>query len=877
MFQPTTTATRGGGFSANENILLRQDKKRIVACVEATMSPDCLDMGTTVMVMQVSCKAPGCVPLETAIIIVFPKTGTELIDGLPQSNGGSYKTKVLKPMADVTDDDVLEALPPCFEGGRRTMEKLCTNARDVCIGQITQLFGDDDKESVRDREAMALYLQQCLQRYMQRGCVPLKEGEREEVEVTPSEPAPKTTLSATATVLPPEGNFVIKRRRDDDTDTNTTEAPDQPLTSLEAESPSLPTTQERRHYNDFQNAKAQCLGKRDKSFQGRIDASAVQVCGIINEKQDYFTTSSCAGRCFLYQGQGVKATNDFTRYRISHDLVREAQRYFDLTTIHTDPTGGGDPIRSIGQYDYRHDDDHAMETDSRNDTATTAASPVSTACSEKTTWLRYEPFILHVACRSLSAASKLMAAARPSFKNVGLTTWKQSRYLVAIWGDEGLEMPLKTPTGTALYPDHDSREWLAQLCNDRHERNWSKIQRFCQSLRDMPAGGGDDDQKEIDDYETMLPSDGIATQNMTKIPKSFDVIGDVAYLHSLPECADDPKAVGESIMKKNRSIKVVVARKSNLEGVERAPGADGLEIIAGADRYPLITTHTEYGIKCVVDLNHTFFTPRMGQERLRICQQVARGEDVLVCFGGVGMEAIQIAGRTEASSVVHVELNEVAVECARRGHRMLERNKAVKCAGAAERLQIIQGDVLEVVPSLPKSFDRILAPRPKEGKLDSDLGTGDGGEEFLKVLLPKLKDGGEVHWYDFVADWEFPACDRTKKLISKVCDNQELEMTVLHVARVGSVAMRQMRICLDFKIRKRSCNDAAPRRTTVTSAGQVQLPSRHQKAIQGALSDSNASISRLFDRQHAPGIRQAGCPCCDPDNPSALLENMMNM
>ena len=89
-------------------------------------------------------------------------------------------------------------------------------------------------------------------------------------------------------------------------------------------------------------------------------------------------------------------------------------------------------------------------------------------------WLRYEPFILHVMCRSLKAASVLMALAQPSFKNVGLTSWNVGsgsteseelnnntaasssassknqqckgggpRYLVAIWGDEGLlDMPL---------------------------------------------------------------------------------------------------------------------------------------------------------------------------------------------------------------------------------------------------------------------------------------------------------------------------------------------------------------------------------------------------------------------------------------------------
>jgi tRNA G37 N-methylase Trm5 len=192
----------------------------------------------------------------------------------------------------------------------------------------------------------------------------------------------------------------------------------------------------------------------------------------------------------------------------------------------------------------------------------------------------------------------------------------------------------------------------------------------------------------------------------------------------------------------------------------------------------------------------------MGPERLRLCQQVARGENVLVLFAGVGMEALQIAGRTEASSVLAVELNSEAVECAQRAHRMLERNKAVKCVGAADRLEIVQGDVLEIIPTLQKNFyDRVLAPRPKEGAMDGDLGSGDSGAAFLEALLPVMKqDGGECHWYDFAADHEFPTCDRTRRMIERVCETQGLSMEVIHVANVGSIAKRQLRVCMDFRI-----------------------------------------------------------------------------
>lgn len=217
----------------------------------------------------------------------------------------------------------------------------------------------------------------------------------------------------------------------------------------------------------------------------------------------------------------------------------------------------------------------------------------------------------------------------------------------------------------------------------------------------------------------------------------------------------------------------------------------------------VISVQAEYGIKCVIDLTNTFFSPRMGPERLRICQQVARGEKVLVLFAGVGMEALQIAGRTEATSVVAVEMNPIAVQCLRRSHQLLPRNKAVKCIGAEKRLEVIEGDVLRVLPEKfgKNKFDRVLAPRPKEGGMDGDLGHGSGGKEFLEALLPVMKpNGGECHWYDFAADHEFPVCSRTRQLLEGVCARQGLNMEVLHVANAGSVAMRQLRVCVDFRI-----------------------------------------------------------------------------
>jgi tRNA G37 N-methylase Trm5 len=376
-------------------------------------------------------------------------------------------------------------------------------------------------------------------------------------------------------------------------------------------------------------------------------------------------------------------------------------------------------------------------------------------------------------------------------------------------------MPLTTSNGDSLVVLSSTEtapnvhgfaaSWLAELINERHERNGAKIERFVKAVREMPLV---QDDRVVNLYTLPPTSDDLETNDNAgvRLPRSYDVIGDVALIHSLP--TEDPveqREIGESIMRKNKSIKIVALRQSNLGGTERAPGVAGIQILAGCTtRNPLLTTHREYNISCVVDLHHTFFSPRMGPERLRICQQTARGEHVLVLFSGVGMDALQIAGRTEAATVTAVELNSVAVECARKAHKLLERNKqGVKCPGAAERLQIIQGDCLQVIPTLPRNhYHRILAPRPKEGNVDGDQpsdrledGTRgiSGGADFLSALLSVLQqNGGECHWYDFCADHEFPQCERTRAFLQGICSDHGLGMQVLHVANVGSVAKRQV-------------------------------------------------------------------------------------
>ncbi|KAJ8599342.1 hypothetical protein CTAYLR_005345 [Chrysophaeum taylorii] len=459
----------------------------------------------------------------------------------------------------------------------------------------------------------------------------------------------------------------------------------------------------------FARAKESALGKRDKSGAGAIDPRAVSVCAAINSNPAWYTTSSCAGRCFVWRGVGGKATEEFARGRVSHELI-------DLAYLTGDKPEEADGFRS---------------------------APLG---GESGVWLRYEPFIVHVRCRTGRAARKLVRCARSVFKNVGL-----QGDVVAVVGDEGLEMPLVAPSGASLAAD---AAWLVEVVNEKHQRNWAKIERFERAI--------------------------LAEPRDERTPR-FDVIGDVAVART-----DDS---ADRVLASNKKIRVVAVAAERLHGDERAPAAP-LRIVAGARRSPLVTTHVEAGVRIIVDLDATFFSPRMALERTRICKSVKPGERVLSLFAGCGPEALGIAARTRCASVRAVELAPVAARCCRRGLDALRRAAPDRAAV----LTVVEADVLEDLATLraeQRRFDRILAPRPKH-PVDGDVADGRGRDVLDALFHVADPAGAVVHWTDFAADWELPTCARTRAFLAHACADHELECDVLYSGRAGpSVAKRQ--------------------------------------------------------------------------------------
>ena len=551
----------------------------------------------------------------------------------------------------------------------------------------------------------------------------------------------------------------------------------------------------------FTQAKQQALTKHDKSSATSFDARVVGLCAAANDSPYVFTTSSCSGRHLLWRGEGVKATQSFARGRVSHD-------------------------RADAAYFLDHD---------ANDQAPFRKAPLDAAPdSEGALWLRYEPLILHARCADAEAAQAFMRAARTVFKNVGLQSaaFETDGACVAVVGDEGLDMPLRSPDGEALFGVQHV-PWLVATLNEKHERNWAKTARFEAALRAVLEELAADRAHGDDDDDALKPRRA-----------RYDVVGDVAVLRRpvLPD--EDAAALAARVLGSNGKLRVVVAPPAGaqLAGAHRSP-ATALVCLGGRDRRPLVTTHNEHGVSVVVDLNACFFTPRLATERLRVARAVARDERVLCLFAGCGAEALIIAATTACSKVACVEVNPVATRCLERSVQTLRRSKG---DAAADRVEVVCADVLDDLAARARrgeTFDRVLAPRPK-GKRDGDRvdgaaadddgadgGGGPDGIRFLEAILPVLTPTAVVHWTDFAADHELPACERTRTFLTEACARLVgAPCHVLHSAKAGSssVAARQYRVTVDFRLA-----DIGPRGASVHPAG---LPLRGSQKTRPASS-----------------------------------------
>ncbi|MEZ0290382.1 MAG: methyltransferase domain-containing protein [Sulfolobales archaeon] len=224
-----------------------------------------------------------------------------------------------------------------------------------------------------------------------------------------------------------------------------------------------------------------------------------------------------------------------------------------------------------------------------------------------------------------------------------------------------------------------------------------------------------------------LVKDHIPPDLYSKLPRSFDVIGDIALIKLPDELIPYAPQISEAIMRIHRNVRSVYVRK-RVSGVYRVH-----ELIFAGGVEKSETIYTENGVRFYVDIKKMFVNPRMATERLRIAGMIRDGELVLDLFSGYGGFSLNIA-RLREVFIVAVDLNPEAINALRRS---IELNKL------KGYIEPIHAEARFLVESLREGiFDVIILDNPTMI------------ESFVECIARLLKDRGRVYMYVLTKDIE---------------------------------------------------------------------------------------------------------------------------
>jgi tRNA (guanine37-N1)-methyltransferase len=217
----------------------------------------------------------------------------------------------------------------------------------------------------------------------------------------------------------------------------------------------------------------------------------------------------------------------------------------------------------------------------------------------------------------------------------------------------------------------------------------------------------------------------LSAEDLTRVCKSFDIVGDIAITRFKPESKKHHLTIANAIMDVHKNVRTVLAQTSSVRGNFRLRK---LDYITGEKR--TVTIHKEFGCLFRVDVRKSYFSPRLIHERMRIARQVGNREKLVNMFAGVGCFSIVIAKNSNAEKVYSIDINPAAFMYMQENIR---RNRVY------QKVVPLLGDAKEVIKTkLCHVVDRVVMPLP--GK----------AFEYLPYSLLALKQrGGWIHYYDF--------------------------------------------------------------------------------------------------------------------------------
>lgn len=255
----------------------------------------------------------------------------------------------------------------------------------------------------------------------------------------------------------------------------------------------------------------------------------------------------------------------------------------------------------------------------------------------------------------------------------------------------------------------------------------------------------------------------------------IDIIGGIAIVKFPEDSGKKEKIkIANEILKEHKNIKTVLEKIGKFKGRLRKQQT---KYIVGENTKEAL--YRENGCVFRLNVDKTYFSPRLSNERKEILKYVKKDDDVLVMFAGVAPYSVVIAKKSKAKKIVSVEINKEASKYARQN---VELNKLQK------KVEVVQGDVKRIAKKFAiqkRKFDAIIMPRPQLNY------------SFLHEAFILSKSGTRVFYYDFCG------IDEMKKIIEKVeeeAKNDGKNIKILRAKIAGEVAPYRVRLRVDFVV-----------------------------------------------------------------------------
>jgi tRNA (guanine37-N1)-methyltransferase len=258
-----------------------------------------------------------------------------------------------------------------------------------------------------------------------------------------------------------------------------------------------------------------------------------------------------------------------------------------------------------------------------------------------------------------------------------------------------------------------------------------------------------------------------------ELPTSYDVIGDIILIKLPKHLLKYKTEIGNALLTTNKNVHVVCLANP-VSGELRTRN---IEILAGEKRTR--TTHIEYGATFAVDIQTTYFSPRLATERKRIADLVQPGETVVDMFAGVAPFSIMIAKYAHPTIVYAVDKNKDAIAYA---HQNIKRNKVL------DKVEVIHADAKKFHTRLPAVYaDRIIMNLPFSAHM------------FFPYALQIAADTCTIHYYDILNEENIPGrIDRLKDITHE----HNMTFTSTTIRKIKTYSPREFYMGIDIRTKR---------------------------------------------------------------------------